>query len=75
MCMMAHTGVAPWHLLGPESVITDLVTQISTQATAKWACRAASEIVNAVLDALPDEPSPVTELLYRKSFMIPDDFR
>ena len=60
---------------GPESVVTDLATQISTQATAKWACKAASGIVNAVLDVIPNKLSPVADLLYRKSFIIPDDFR
>jgi hypothetical protein len=60
--------------LGPESVVTALAHQISTQATAKWACKAASGIVNAMLDAIPNKISHATELLYRKSFAVPDNF-
>lgn len=58
----------------PNRITTDLVSQISTQSVAKWACTAASGIVNAVLDVTPFVLAPRLELLYRESFMIPADF-
>lgn len=58
----------------PDRIVADLVVQISTQATAKWACKAASGIVSAMLDAVPVDFARITDVLYRDSFIIPDDF-
>ncbi len=38
-----------------EAIGVDLVGQISTFAVASWACKAASGIVNGILDAFPEE--------------------
>jgi NADPH-dependent ferric siderophore reductase len=53
-----------------EAVVVDLVGHISTQTAALWACRATAGIVNAILDAQPNDSAP-TAFLYRSDFKSP----
>lgn len=53
----------------PDVLITNWLDDISTRAMARWACDTASEIVNAMLDAVPDELlQRVLEATYRETF-------
>lgn len=52
------------------TISSNWLAEISTEAVAGLACRAAAEIVKAVLDAIPDSPrfKGLVETIYRKDF-------
>jgi hypothetical protein len=55
-----------------DKLIADMVAQISSQAVAQWACRAAAGMVNALLDSVP-EGSKLALLMhfaYRREFQL-----
>jgi hypothetical protein len=57
--------------LGAETIISDLLAEISTHSVAKWACRAAAGAVNGVLDSIPAGGyASAAEVMYRKDFQI-----
>jgi len=55
-----------------DKLIADMVSQISSQDVALWACRAASAMVNSIIDSVPGDFDfrAVLELAYRKEFQI-----
>jgi len=53
-----------------EAVVVDLVGHISTRTAAQWACTATAGIVNAILDAIPNEFATAA-FLYRSDFKCP----
>ncbi|HET9182737.1 MAG TPA: hypothetical protein VFP59_11430 [Candidatus Angelobacter sp.] len=53
-----------------EMLISDLIAEISTQRIATWACESAAAIITDILDAVPAEFAPLTDVFYRRDFTL-----
>jgi len=61
--------------LGADTIVSDLLAEISAHSVAKWACRAAAGVVNGLLDAIHQSQfRAFMEVAYRKDFgMLPQE--
>jgi len=59
--------------LGADTIVSDMLAEISTHSVAQWACKAAAGVVNGLLDAiLQAQFRAFMEIAYRKDFgMLP----
>jgi hypothetical protein len=51
-------------------LISDLISEISTQRVAAWACQAVAGIVTDLLDSIPADFAALTNTFYRQHFKI-----
>jgi hypothetical protein len=56
------------------SLETNVTSFIFRREIATWACETVSNVVIELLDAIPTPYKSVTDLLYRKDFLLPQDF-